>query len=32
MEIATPASVSVVIQAEPVNCDPWSVFMISGGP
>jgi len=31
-EILTSASVRVVIQAAPVNCDPWSVFMISGLP
>lgn len=28
----TPASVRVVIYADPVNCYPWSVFMISSGP
>ena len=32
IEILTSASVKVVIQADPVNCDPWSVFMISGLP
>lgn len=29
IEMRTSASVSVVIQAEPVNCGPCSVFMIS---
>jgi len=32
MDIFTPASISVVIHAAPVNWLPWSVFMISGGP
>lgn len=31
-EILILASVRVVIQAEPVNWEPWSVFIISGLP
>jgi hypothetical protein len=32
MEMRTPAWRSRSVQAKAVNCDPWSVFMISGGP
>lgn len=32
IETRTSTSVSVMIHADPVNCDPWSVFMISGVP
>ena len=32
MLIATPAAFSGVIHSSLVNCDPWSVLKISGGP
>lgn len=31
MEMRMPAFLSGSVQAKAVNCEPWSVFMISGG-
>jgi len=32
MLIAMPLSVSTLVKAAPVNCEPWSVLKISGLP
>jgi hypothetical protein len=32
MLIATPLSASTPVNAEPVNCEPWSVLKMSGLP
>jgi hypothetical protein len=32
IEMRTPAFRSELVRAKAVNCEPWSVFMISGGP
>lgn len=32
IEIRTPDRRGRSVQVKDVNCDPWSVFMISGGP
>lgn len=32
MEILVLARFKRSVQSKDVNCDPWSVFMISGGP
>jgi hypothetical protein len=32
MLIAMPLSASTPVNAEPVNCEPWSVLKISGLP